>query len=259
VASFSPAITFPASAADLRVPVGSGFTSNFKTPAFYNSREVKELGLEAVKIQGSRMMGVLLAPNGVFLVYNGSPTDSKWDYRYEQRAQGLMQIVLCQERLPFLYAGKRVSGLLLEDGMEPFSRLLESADKGARCFLLLDGNYDHFYYLTKDSRGETLLKLLCDPAKTAALDRTLSQGLFPRKPGLPVEHDALDADGNPVLFGYLLDIPRINRFLTALRIQERMGTLICFDFQTEALLPHCDGLAKLQAISFEKFERRFFP
>lgn len=44
--------------------------SRLETPVFYSSREIKELGIETVKIRGARMVGVLLAPSGVFLTYN---------------------------------------------------------------------------------------------------------------------------------------------------------------------------------------------
>ena len=107
--------------------------------------------------------------------------------------------------------------------------------------------------------GDTLLKLLCSPKKITELDRMLMQGLSPKDTGLPIEHDALDGNGNPVLFGYFLDIPRINRFHTALQLQERTGTLICFDFQKEVLHRSCGGQAEFSTISFAKFERRFFP
>jgi len=43
---------------------------HIEEPAFYSSREVKDLGMEAAKIRGSRMAGVLLAPSGIFPVYN---------------------------------------------------------------------------------------------------------------------------------------------------------------------------------------------
>ncbi len=42
--------------------------------AFYSSREVKEIGIDAVKIKGSRMAGVLLSPDGIFLTYNSART-----------------------------------------------------------------------------------------------------------------------------------------------------------------------------------------
>ena len=222
--------------------------------AFYSSREVKELGIEAVKIRSSRMTGVLAAGSGIFIVYNGGPCGSKWDYRSEQRVQTFFRVVLCGRRLPVM----QVSGLLFGDGLEPFRRILAEGDSQMRCFFLLDGNYEHFYYLTNDRRGEVLLRLLCDAGRRMQLDRILMQGLREGDGGLTLENDALDGDGNPVLFGYFLDIPRISRFCTALELQERRGAIVCFDFQKEALERVCGGRVELSAISFEKFERRFF-
>ena len=230
-----------------------------KTPAFYGSREIKEMGIDMVKIRSSRMTGVLLAPSGIFLTYNSGPYAAKWDYRAEQRAQVLLKMVLCHQRMASQYARTEVAGLLFGDTLEPFYQIMSESDSHTRCFFLLDGNYEHFYYLTNDRYGDTLLKFLCSPEKITQLDRMLMQGLSPKDTGLPIEHDALDGNGNPVLFGYFLDIPRINRFHTALQLQERTGTLICFDFQKEVLHRFCGGKVGFSTISFEKFERRFFP
>lgn len=238
-------------------PEGSP-VSRMETPAFYSSREIKELGVETVKIRGARMVGTLLAPSGVFLTYNNGASIAKWDYRAELRAKALMKIVLCQQRLCRQYQPDAVYGLLLGDGMEPAYQLFASMDSGTRCYFLLDGNYEHFYYLTNDHRGEVILKLLCDPAKTTALDHILMQGLNAKKPGWLVENDAIDKDGNPVLFAYSFDMPRIVRFVTALQLQSRSGTLICFDFQAETLRRYCDERVSLQSISLEKLEGRFF-
>lgn len=227
--------------------------------AFYSSREVKELGIEAVKIKGSRMAGVLLAPGNAFLTYNSGPYMAKWDYRAEQRTKALMQIMLCGGSAGLGYAPDRICGLLFGNGMEPFYQILSSADSSARCFFLLDGNYEHFYYLTNDHRGEVMLKLLCDTDGRGELDRILSQGLNAGEPYGIIENDAVDKNGAPVLFGYLPDIPRIHRFCNALQLQGRHGTLICFDFQREVLERCYGGLVAFETISFEKFERRFYP
>lgn len=229
------------------------------TSAFYGSREVKEMGIEMVKIKSSRMVGVLLAPSGIFLTYNSGPYIAKWDYRAELRAQALLKIVLCHQRLPAQYASFNVSGLLFGDTLEHFYQILSEGDSKTRCFFLLDGNYEHFYYLTNNHYGEILLRLLCEPEKRTELDHMLMQGFSTKNPGLPIEHDALDQTGTPVLFGYLLDIPRINRFHTALQLQERTGILICFDFQKEVFHRFCGRRVEFSTISFEKFERRFFP
>ncbi|MFQ8953530.1 MAG: hypothetical protein ACLR56_11295 [Oscillospiraceae bacterium] len=39
-------------------------------PAFYNSREIKEIGTVFVKIKGARSVGVLLTPQDILVVYN---------------------------------------------------------------------------------------------------------------------------------------------------------------------------------------------
>ncbi len=239
---------------DLFRPGGTGLLPTHP-PAFYNSREVKELGMETIKIRGSRMAGVLTSPVGSFLIYNEGTHTAKWDYRAEQRAQALLQMTLCTGTS----ANDKVSGLLFGSGMEPFYQILSSADSNTRCFFLLDGNYEHFYYLTNDFHGEVMLKLLCDTGRRAELDRILSLDLKAGVPDFSIENDALDREGNPVLFGYLPDIPRVNRFLMALQLRERTGTLICFDFQAGAYAQYAGGRLRLQTISFEKFERRFYP
>ena len=103
------------------------------------------------------------------------------------------------------------------------------------------------------------MRMLCDTGRRGELDRILMQGLYEGDSGLTVENDAMDENGNPVLFGYFLDIPRINRFCIALQLQDRRGIVVCFDFQKEALAGLCGRQVELSAISFEKFERRFFP
>lgn len=228
-------------------------------PAFYSSREVKEMGVEMLKIRGSRMAGVLLATSGAYIVYNCGPHAVILDYRAEQRAQVLLQMVLSRKGFPALHGDGSVSGVLFADGLGHFSHIFTEVDSRNRCFFLLDGNYEHFYYLTNDHHGDVLLRLLCDTGRKAELDSILMQGLCGRDEGLTVENDAMDENGNPVLFGYFLDIPRINRFCIALQLQGRRGTVICFDFQKEALAHLCGGQVELSAISFEKFERRFFP
>lgn len=228
-------------------------------PVFYSSREVKELGLEAVKIRGSRMTGVLLTKAHVFLTYNSESSLAKWDYRAEQRAQALLNIVLCRRRFPTQYGQTQVQGILFGSDMEPLFQILSSADSGTRCFFLLDGNYEHFYYLTNDHYGEVLIRLLANPDQAAQLHNILSQGLCGNAAGFALEHDGISEDGEPVLFCHLPDIPRIHRFYAALQLQERTGTVICFDFQAECFRRCLGPNVTLQTIDFAKFERRFFP
>ena len=103
--------------------------------------------------------------------------------------------------------------------------------------------------------GEVILRLLCDAQQRRTLDAILADGLHEGIPNWRVENDAIDSEGNPVLFAYTCDFPRIRRFDTALELHGMTGTLICFDYQEEALREICGQCVMLQSIDFQQFER----
>ena len=185
-------------------------------PAFFSSREVKEMGIDTTKIRSSRSTGILLAPSGIFVTYNSSSALMKWRYKSEMRVKALIWSVICQQRLSSQFRHEDVHGLILGNSMDLAYQILTSTGGRKHDFFMLDGSYEHFLYLTNDHQGEVILALLCDPGKTAELDRILLQGLTARQPGLAIEHDGISPDGSPVLFGYFCDLPRIARFNTSL-------------------------------------------
>lgn len=235
---------------------GKGGQIQFDIPAFYTSREMKELGTVFVKISGARSVGVLLTENEIFVTYNLVDSLMKWSYKAEMRMKALMKTVLCRERLPDVYAPDAVQGLLLGNDMRLASEIL--AGEGGRQYFLLDGSYDHFHFLTNDHKGERLLSLLYSPALRERLDSILLTDLYESDDGMTVENDALEADGTPALLAYTCDLPRIKRFDTALRLQNRTGTVICFDYQRDALKCCCGEGVRFRTIDFQKWERSFF-
>ena len=137
-------------------------------PAFYNSREIKELGTVFVKIKGARSVGVLLTENAVFVVYNLGGSLMKWQYRAEMRTKALMQTILCRECPPEQYKPEAVKGLLLGDSMELAEAILTG--DGGKQYFLLDGSCEHFYYITDDRKGEKLLKIMCSAELSEKLE-----------------------------------------------------------------------------------------
>lgn len=91
------------------------------------------------------------------------------------------------------------------------------------------------------------------------MHQILSLDLIERKANWRIENDAIDKNGDPVLFAYSCDMPRIARYNTALELQGKNGTLICFDYQQNVLERYCGSRIRFQTIGFDKFERRFFP
>lgn len=118
--------------------------------------------------------------------------------------------------------------------------------------------YEHFYFLTNDYHGETLLWLLCHPDVIGQLNATLLQELQPPCRNAFIENDARTDAGSPILFSYLPDLPRMFRFLSALELLQMKGAILCFDFQADALRSLCGDKVELQTIDFAEFERRFF-
>jgi hypothetical protein len=232
--------------------------SEISTPAFYNSREIKEIGFGSTVIRGARMVGVLLAETSAYVVYNTGSSLMKWGYKPEMRAKALLTALLCRERLSGQYTPDNIHALMLGDNMETAYQLMTSTGGVKRCYFVLDGSYDNFLFLTNDHAGETVLRLLCDDTLAAELNCILSGNFNPHAPGLPIEHDALDENVCPVLFGWTFNMPRIIRFDTALRLQGRTGTLICFDFQADVLRRYCSENVSFQTIDLNKLERRFF-
>ena len=230
-------------------------TNLYIGPAYYSSREVKEIGAQATMIRGSRSTGILLCDGGIYAVYNTASARMKWEYKAEVRLKAMIQTDLCHGRLARWFMDSPPGAIVFGDGMDQLEHLMGPGSKETRNYLIMDGTFRCFHYLTLDHRGEVLLRLLCDPERKAELDEILSQDLSKGSTNWLIEHDAIDEHGCPVLFGYTCDMPRIQRFDTALELQGRVGTLICFDFQEPVLRRICGPRVTIQSIDFEIFER----
>ena len=85
-----PSFPWEKSAVFQSEPPPAGFCAS--RPAYYSSREVKEIGPQSSKIRGSRATGVLLTESGIFVVYNTAASKTKWEYKAELRMKALLQI-----------------------------------------------------------------------------------------------------------------------------------------------------------------------
>ena len=227
-------------------------------PAYYSSREVKEIGAQATMIRGSRSTGILLCGSGIYAVYNTADTRMKWEYKAEVRLKAMMQTDLCHRRLADRFMDSPPGAIVFGDGMDQLEILMGQGDEETRNYLIMNGIFRCFHYLTLDHRGEVLLRLLCDPERKAALDGILSEDLAEGRSNWLIEHDAIDGNGCPVLFGYTCDMPRIRRFDDALGLHGQTGTVYCFDFQEPALRRVCGPRVALQSIDVEAFEGSVF-
>ena len=223
--------------------------------AFYSSREFKDIGGEMMKIKNARSVGVLLTRKDIFMIYNTAEFQMKWNVKSELRAKAILKHYLTQIRAMRQYDNTEIKAIVFGSDMEIAYKFLTNTSKN---YFMLDSSFQNFYFFSLDSRGETLTKLISSEAKHKALNATLSTDLLPPNAKLLMENDALDKDGNPVLFNYFFDLPRLARFNTALEIHDRQGTVICFDYQKPVMEKYCGNKISFQTIDAGKFERRFF-
>lgn len=223
-------------------------------PVYYSSREIKEIGPQSTFIRGSRATGVLLTDGGLFMVYNTGPSQMKWEYQSELRLNNLLQTEICQRRLIKQFLNVKQTPIVFGSDMEQMAPLMGVGGDGRHNYFVLDGLFEHFYYLTSDHHGELVLQLLCDAEQRAIL---VSQDLAPRHPDWIVDNDAMDGD-SPVLFAYTCDMPRIKRFATALELHGKTGTLFCFEFQVDVLREICGPRTKIESLDSEKVRALLF-
>lgn len=84
-------------------------------PAYYTSREVKEIGPQGAKIKSSRATGILLTDGGIFLTYNTAKAQMKWEYKAELRFKALLQT---EGVMP----DAEISGIVFGSTMEQLSK-----------------------------------------------------------------------------------------------------------------------------------------
>lgn len=69
---------------------GTQGLQDFSPPVFYHSREIKEIGTEAVKINNSRTIGILFAPHCIYALFYTGDALLKWEYRTELKVKTMI-------------------------------------------------------------------------------------------------------------------------------------------------------------------------
>lgn len=228
-------------------------------PAFYHSREIKELGWETTKVNNSRSIGVLFADHCIYVIFYTGESVLKWEYKTEIRMKALLSYHASQGVLsPWYRHDTPIRALFIGKCMDTGIQLMASTGGYRHSLFTLDTSFEHFYFIPDSHAGEVILKILCRPGFSRQFSDLLLSDLETPDAALGFEHDAIK-DGNPVLLAYDFDMLRISRFITCLRLRKCSGHLICFDFQKDSLLFYCGDTVSITTIDLVKFERRFFP
>lgn len=244
---FQPGISHPASAS---------------LPIFYYSREIKELGSETIKINNSRITGILLTKECIYTVFYTGDSLMKWEYQTEIRLKAFLKYHMSRGILSDAHLGSGfcadtpVKALVIGADMDTAVKLMVSRGGYQKSNFHLDNSFDFFHYLPATPAGITIWRLLSDPNLNCYLRSLLLSDLQLKDLELGLEHDAT-WNQLPVQLAFDFDMLRLSRFHTALSFHGMHGKLICFDFQKTALLQYFGDMVTIETISLDKFERRF--
>ena len=142
----------------------------FPPPVFYHSREIKEIGTEAVKINNSRTIGILFAPHCIYALFYTGDALLKWEYRTELKVKTMINYhisrgVLNREHIsPAYHPDTPIKALLIGTDMDTSLKLLNSTGGFQKSYFYLDASFDYFHFIPASPAGETTLRLLCSPA-----------------------------------------------------------------------------------------------
>lgn len=220
-------------------------------PCFYQTKGHNGEHEKSKDISSSRAIGTLLTPTHVYTVYNTSGKISRWSASIEVTFRVKVQDYLCRKLLYSQYNGRETEAVMIGESPEILLKYLQPGKKPKTGFELFTETYRHFYFITNDDYGDATLELLCNTTQMSLLKAALKKKFLPSDIKYPIEHDALTEDGNPVLFCCLLNVPRLVKFKTGIRLHNKNGKVVAFDFQSDALREYLGGKVEIKAIDFE--------
>lgn len=224
--------------------LGSGSGENgVETAAYYGSLEFKG---DSEAIKGSRACGVLLSGNSAYVVYNTMEQRMKWAKKMERSMRTWTEKLLLEKGS--LYAA---DALVLGENTAFLRELLES-DGGIRKDLFqVDDIYDRYYYVPMCSTAMVQLWLLMDERKRERLYQFLSGILSQKREKEYAVCDGYDRYGNPVYFCHELEMRHLMRIKQETAWQHT-GTVVCLDYQEEALRAYFGEGIEIQAVLTER-------
>ncbi len=215
---------------------------------YYTSFEIKAIGDEAIKIAGSRAMGLLRTGNGAYLVYNTGSNPLKWEEMTEYKARTLVGNKV----------GGKVDSIMLGADMDCAYELICSTG----------GRLNRYYRVSPERQDRTLFAPFGDDGEFQlrfclygdSLSRLRSKLLaqFPRENGdCTLTCDGFIDANTGVLFACDFDMVRILLFKLGLEIRKMQGVVYCFDFQADVLQRSFGDLAVIRSFDSAKTAELF--
>ena len=217
-------------------------------PVFYSSLDIKQCGLECVKVGYCRAVGVVLTSDDTgFVVYHSRNALMKWSSKSEQKWWPVLTGILLRSRIQI----DNFDGLMIGQDMEFAKRVLFSDGGLTNNLFKIDETFNNFYYVPEDKNGDKMIAFLIDKEKRKNFRRKIMSE-FEIEPELfPYACDGVNLNGQPVLLAYTFNLEELKKFKSGIEYFETKGVVICFEFQRAVLEDYFGELVDIVVIDME--------
>ena len=223
-------------------------------PAFYTSHELKHIEKDGInKIAFSRVTGMMMSSGGCYAIYNSR------DARMEWNGYGEGKVLVYLRKVARANGGQKEmsSAIMLANDYMVAQPTLAFLGKVNRVENRFDKIYGHLHFVTTDSFGARLIKLLTLPDWNETLLDLLFDSHERAGIGATFCYDAV-RDGAYVLSFLDGDIFRLKAFWDTARVQKYKTSIICFPEQVPFLRSYLRDKVPLQTVTMDMVENAIY-
>jgi len=229
--------------------------TNIRAPCYYNGSEIKNFGVEKNKIKNGRSQGLMLTESNSYIIYNTSDALMKWNKLTEIKHCTIIKnhLSICklnQYKSP-------VIGIVYAKNSDIAYEILKNT---ITSFIMAEGTFEKFYFLTLDNFGDFLTRVLSSDASVEKLNEIIKVNLDLKDTEAlnNIENNAVDKNGNPVLINCFFCLATLKRFNTTCSIYKKKGIVVCFKNQRKAMERYCSENIDFMTIDEKIFIEKFF-
>lgn len=201
---------------------------------YYSMPEIREAIQEFAPdtdAKSSRLVGMILRGRYCYCIYCSGRSRMYWLQATEENCVTSIQSLLAARHIPC----EVTSQVLIGHTMLVAIKLAKPRTKLTRTYFSVSQFFDGCYFVTDNTQGDELLRLIVHRDEQIRLNRLILKDLAdPKQPTR--DYDAVDTTtGQPVILGYTCDLMQLQNINAAPYGFTQEPRILCFDYQVQAI------------------------
>ncbi|MBP0973931.1 MAG: hypothetical protein J5851_08505, partial [Oscillospiraceae bacterium] len=235
----------------LKNGLGSGEPPNDNASYYYSIREIRDAIMEATEkaiAKTARIIGIIVRGRYCYCLYYTGFSRLYWRPATEHNLAAAIQSILIEKgfrcdtiRQIIIGSTLRVAETIAKQGMDRSSR-----------YLTVSKYYDKCHFITNDSNGDALLRLIINPELATDFEKSIMIPAFLPPPYPTRSYDAVTPDGSrPVILNYQFELSSLILIDTTPDGFSQPPILLCLDYQVDIIQKIVGAMIEVRAIEKE--------